>query len=209
MEERRQEKQESQGTLAGYWLSRWPSSHVLSAEGCLCQQHRPSYWLQQLSNICSLALTDEKGPVKMGWERTTRYVTLLILRSWYSIEQSVVCWSCSGSATCLLHARQCRQVTWVGNVSTDQGICFVCHATSMSAVLKVFLFMSLFWGLRGSFLSDSLCVWEMCQRNDYKALTRKNTAHPHRCYDAFCRQNQLDQDGRVWVKQELRSEEMT
>lgn len=48
--------------------------HVLSAEGCLCQQHRPSYWLQQLSNICSLALTDEKGPVKMGRERTTRYV---------------------------------------------------------------------------------------------------------------------------------------
>lgn len=163
MEERRQEKQESQGTLAGYWPSRWPSSHVLSAEGCLCQQHRPSYWLQQLSNICSLVLTDEKGPVKMGWERTTRYVTLLILRSWYSIEQSVVCWSCSGSATCLLHARQCRQVTWVGNVSTDQGICFVCHATSMSAVLKVFHELVLrFEGV--FFVRQPLCVRDVSEK---------------------------------------------
>lgn len=30
-----------------------------AAEGCVCQQLGPSYWLQQLSNICSLDLTDE------------------------------------------------------------------------------------------------------------------------------------------------------
>lgn len=34
-------------------------SHRLAAEGCVRQQLAPSYWLQQLSNICSLDLTDE------------------------------------------------------------------------------------------------------------------------------------------------------
>lgn len=77
---------------------------------------------QQLSNICSLALTDEKGPVKMGRERTTRYVALLIMRSWCSVEQSVVCRSCSQA---LLHV-----VCTLGNADGS-------HEWEMWALIKV------------------------------------------------------------------------
>lgn len=117
-------------------------SHVLSAEGCLCQQHRPSYSLQQLSNICSLALTDEKGPVKMGRERTTRHIALLIMRSCCSVDQNVVHRSCSQA---LLHVVCMPDGSYEWEMwAVIKVFVFVCHAPSTSAVLKVFPFISLF-----------------------------------------------------------------
>lgn len=41
-------------------------SHFLPAEGCACQRLSPSCWLQQLSNICSLDLTDERVACEDG-----------------------------------------------------------------------------------------------------------------------------------------------
>lgn len=183
MEERRQEKQQSQGTLAGYWPSRWPPSHVLSAEGCLCQQHCPSYWLQQLSNICSLALTNEKEPVKIRQEWTTRYVTLLIMRSWCSIDQREVrhlCFQPLLHVFCML-GNTGRSHEW------DKGICFGCHAPSMykrcfsSLACFEVLFVCLF------FLRQPLCVRRMATKHQHK-----RTTHSRLCHNTFWQQNQLD-----------------
>lgn len=44
-------------------------SHFLSAEGYACQRLSPSCWLQQLSNICSLDLTDERDACEDGMRR--------------------------------------------------------------------------------------------------------------------------------------------
>lgn len=107
--------------------------------------------------------------------------------SWCSFDQSMVRRSCPqdllhvvctlGNADCS-HEQETRLLIKVFALS-------VTH-TSASSVLQVFLFISLFWGLWGPFfLSDSLCVSEMCQRNDYKAPTRKNTAHSYRCYQVW------------------------
>lgn len=135
---------------------------------------------QQLSNICSLALTDEKGPVKMGRERTTRYVALLIMRSWCSVEQSVVCRSCSQA---LLHV-----VCMLGNAdgSHEWEIwalikVFALSVTQLSRLLCWRCFCSLpyfeVWG--GLFFCSTAFVCQRCVREMITKHQHGRTPHTH------------------------------
>lgn len=110
-------------------------SHSLAAEGCVCQQLGPSNWLQQLSNICSLDLTDES---EAGENEMRENFSIIYRRSNYAVAPQLSPLASAVSCSVTLPCRIERG--WKAGDKTsrrvNQGVCFIRHTSHGSATLR-------------------------------------------------------------------------
>lgn len=111
-------------------------SHSLAAEGCICQKLGPSYWLQQLSNICSLDLTDES---EAGENEMREDFGIIYCRGNYAVAPVPQLLSLASAVS--PSVRGARRNARVGlkdkaSASVNHGVCFIRRASLGSTALR-------------------------------------------------------------------------